>query len=145
MKNKWILCLMALGLSGCATILSGTSQTIHVKSIDSVSKETLTDVRCSVTDGSGGGSTIMTNPGSTKVSRARGSVVVNCSKPGYRQLNTSVGDNFNAVTLVNILFWPGFIVDAASGSYRKYPSHYLVSMEKIPTPEKKILKKTKKK
>lgn len=132
MKNKWVLglSLMTLGLSGCATILSGTSQTIHVKIIDQ-NKYALNDVRCSVTDGSGGGYTINTNPGSVKVSRSRGSVVINCSKTGYRQLNTAVGDNFNAVTLVNVLFWPGFIVDAASGSYRKYPSHYLVTMEKI--------------
>lgn len=63
--------------------------------------------------------------------RTSGGIQVQCRKDGYRQLNTAVGDDFNAVTLVNVLFWPGFIVDAVSGSYTKYPSHYLVSMEKI--------------
>ncbi|XVN44021.1 MAG: hypothetical protein RCG16_08350 [Rickettsia hoogstraalii] len=52
-------------------------------------------------------------------------------KEGYKQLNIAVGDNFNSVTLINVLFWPGFIVDALSGSYKKYPSHYLVAMENI--------------
>ena len=139
MKNKWILCLMALGLSGCATIFSGTTQTIHIKVIDA-NKQALSDVRCSVTDGTGGGYLITTNPGSAKVSKARGGVVVKCEKEGYKQLNTAVGDSFNPVTLVNILFWPGFIVDAASGSYRKYPSHYLVTMEKVKTENKTKIK-----
>jgi hypothetical protein len=72
----------------------------------------------------------MSNPGSAIVSRSNGSLQVNCKKEGYIQLNTAVGDSFNSTTLVNVLFWPGFIVDAVTGAYKKYPSHYVVSMEK---------------
>ncbi|AIL65251.1 hypothetical protein NOVO_04345 [Rickettsiales bacterium Ac37b] len=31
--------------------------------------------------------------------------------------------------LVNVLFWPGFIVDAATGAVHKAPSHITVFME----------------
>ncbi len=130
MKKIFAVGLVGLSLTGCATILSGTSQLVHVKAVDQ-NKKTLEGVRCSMTDGSGAGYVLGGNPGTVRVSKANGRLTVSCTKKGYRQLNTAVGDNFNAVTLVNVLFWPGFIVDAVSGSYRKFPSHYLVTMEKI--------------
>lgn len=142
-KNGILLSLIALGLSGCATIFSGTMQTIHIKAVDA-NNNPLSDIRCVATDGHGGGYTIMTNPGSVQVSR-KGAVVVKCVKEGYEQLNMAVGDSFNSVTLWNVFFWPGFIVDAASGSYRKFPSHYVVTMEKIKKVEKVVkIKKIKK-
>jgi len=70
------------------------------------------------------------NPATVMVNRGHGTINIDCSKPGYTQLNFAVGNSFNAVTIVNVLFWPGFIVDAASGSMKKYPSHYVVSMKK---------------
>jgi len=66
------------------------------------------------------------------MSAKKGSVQVNCVKEGYRQLDTSVGESFSGATALNVLFWPGLIVDAASGAYKKLPSHYVTSMEKIP-------------
>lgn len=119
----------ALLLSSCATILSGTSQTLNVRVVDD-NKELLDKVNCTVYDGGGGSYALTNNPGTVKVTRSGGSITVNCVKKGYKQLNTSVGDSFNAVTIANVLFWPGFIVDAASGSYKKYPSHYEVQMVK---------------
>lgn len=118
-------------LQGCATIFSSSTQTIHIKAVDNDTKEIIDDCSCVVTDGSGGSYVVTSNPGTANVHRSQGAVQVNCRKEGYRQINTSVGDSFNATTLVNVLFWPGFLVDAATGAYKKYPSHYLVNMEKI--------------
>ncbi|WP_218459933.1 hypothetical protein [Rickettsia sp. TH2014] len=118
-------------LSGCATIFSGTTQDIHGKVIDNKNNATLENVICTVSDGTGGSYALQNNPGIVKVRRTSGAVLVDCKKEGYKQLNIAVGDNFNSVTLINVLFWPGFIVDALSGSYKKYPSHYLVAMENI--------------
>ncbi|HJD59459.1 MAG TPA: hypothetical protein LFW20_02120 [Rickettsia endosymbiont of Omalisus fontisbellaquei] len=118
-------------LSGCATIFSGTTQDIHVKVIDNKNNTALENVVCTVTDGTGGNYVLPNNPGIVKVRRTSGAVLIDCKKEGYKQLNIAVGDNFNSVTLINVLFWPGFIVDALSGSYKKYPSHYLVAMENI--------------
>ena len=129
--KKFILVATMLAVSGCATVFSGTSQTIHVKAVDSATNDVLNGVSCTVTDGSGGTYAVAGNPGDVSVSKSTGGGLrVDCRKAGYRQLNTSVGDSFNAVTLVNVLFWPGFIVDGMSGAYKKYPSYYVVSMEK---------------
>ncbi|MBX3708619.1 MAG: hypothetical protein KIT56_01490 [Gammaproteobacteria bacterium] len=122
---------IALILTGCATILSGTSQVINVKVVNSADQSLLSNVSCTVTDGNGSTYSIVSNPAVINVSKGNGAIIINCRKPGYRQLNMAVGDNFNALTVVNVLFWPGFIVDAVSGAYKKYPSHYMISMEKM--------------
>lgn len=47
----------------------------------------------------------------------------------YKQLNMMVGESFNRATLLNILWLPGFAIDAVTGAYKQYPSHYVVTME----------------
>ena len=126
-----ITCCFSFLLQGCATIFSSSSQTIQIKAVDNDTKEVIDGCVCVVTDGSGGSYVVNGNPGSAIVHRSQGAVQVTCRKEDYRQLNTAVGDSFNATSIVNILFWPGFIVDAATGAYKKYPSHYLVNMEKV--------------
>ncbi len=118
-------------LQGCATIFSGTSQTINIQVVDSNTNTLLTNCNCIVIDGSGTQQLLATNPGVVTVSKAQGAVQVTCQKAGYRQLNIGVGESFNATTVVNVLFWPGFLVDAVTGAYKKLPSHYIVSMQKI--------------
>lgn len=130
-KNILPLISLTVLLQSCATVFSGTSQTIHIKSVETTTNQLLDGVNCIVTDGSGGNQTVIGNPGSVIVSRSNCNVQVTCKKEGYRQLNTAVGDSFNATSLVNVLFWPGFLVDVATGAYKKYPSHYVVSMERI--------------
>jgi hypothetical protein len=116
-------------MSGCATILSGSNQTINVKVLDE-NQELVTNAKCSITDGIGNVYPLVGNPATVTISKGTGAVIVNCKKPGYRQMNMAVGDNFNALTVVNVLFWPGFIVDVATGAYKKYPSHYMINMER---------------
>lgn len=128
--KKLAVMLGALILSGCATIFSGTSQTINVKVIDASNQQLLSNVSCTVSDGNGITHSIITNPAAISVSKGNGAIRIDCKKAGYKQLNMAVGDSFNALTVVNVLFWPGFIVDAVSGAYKKYPSHYQINMEK---------------
>lgn len=132
MKNiaKVSLVASAILLQGCATMFSGTNQTIKIEAVDNETKKPITGCHCTVTDGLGGQHIVTGNPGSATVSK-KGSVQVNCAKEGYRQINTAVGESFSGTTILNVFFWPGLIVDAASGAYKKLPSHYLVSMEKI--------------
>jgi hypothetical protein len=129
-----LACAVSLLLTGCATIFSGTTQNINIKAVDVKTSQEVDDIICKVTDGDGMEYPVLSNPGSVHVKRGPGALVVNCKKEGYKQLNISVGDSFNAVTLVNVLFWPGLIVDGLSGAYKKYPSHYVVSMEKVAAP-----------
>lgn len=120
----------ALAISGCATIVSGTTQDINVQVIDNANNQPLHGVSCTVFDGAGASQHITANPAVVTVAKGNGAIRIDCKKAGYKQMNMSVGDSFDAVTVVNVLFWPGFIVDAASGAYKKYPSHYVVSMQK---------------
>ena len=127
-KILLILSCSAFLLPGCATIFSSSTQVIQIKAVDHQTNELIDGCTCIVTDGSGGSYVVNSNPGPATVHRSQGAVQVTCRKEGYRQINTSVGDNFNATTVINVLFWPGFLVDAATGAYKKYPSHYLVNM-----------------
>ena len=129
MKKLLSLCSIVLALSGCATVFSGTTQTIHVQVIEKPNNNLSEGVSCTLMDNTGSTQPLTGNPAKVKISR-NGPATITCKKPGYTQINTMVGDSFNSVTLVNVLFWPGFIVDALSGSYKKYPSHYVITMEK---------------
>jgi len=131
MYKKLLVCISPLLFSGCATIFSGSTQNINIKVVESQNNELLEGIACTITDPSGGEYSVASNPAVvTGVRRGSGSLTVLCKKSGYKQLNVAVGDSFNNVTIVNLLFWPGFIVDGLSGAYKKYPSHYVVTMEK---------------
>lgn len=117
-------------LSGCATIVSGTTQQIQFQAIDEKTNETLDNVTCSVVDGRGVQYRVAGNPGHFTATKGNGALTPTCRKDGYKQTSVGVGDSFNAVTLVNVIFWPGFIVDAMSGAMKDYPSHMTVYMQK---------------
>ncbi|RZI47440.1 hypothetical protein EDM53_02010 [Rickettsiales endosymbiont of Peranema trichophorum] len=117
-------------LTCCATLISGTSQNISVKVVDSSTNENLADVKCTVTDGKGLTYVLNTNPGHILVHKGNGPLHPDCRKEGYVQKSFGMGDSFNAVTIANVLFWPGFIVDAASGAMKDYPSHMTIIMER---------------
>ena len=129
--QKFILLISSLFyLSSCATVFSGSSQNIKLQVLEDSTKLPIDSVRCTVNDGYGD-YVISSNPATVRVKKGSGSIAVSCVKENYRQLNTMVGDSFNAVSLVNVIFWPGFFVDAMSGAYKSYPSHYTITMEKI--------------
>lgn len=116
-------------LSGCATVLTGTSQNITLQAINAKTNEPLEDVVCTIRDSNGMIYAVPSNPGTVNINKGRGGLIPQCKKDGYKQLSYGVGDSFNAITIVNVLFWPGFLVDAATGSLNKYPSHISVMME----------------
>lgn len=121
--------VLALLLTSCATVFSGTTQTINVKAVYEGTSEIAKNAKCIVTDGQGVQYHV-SNPGSVSVAKGTGSLQVQCSEPGYKQGRVGYGQNFNAISFVNVLFWPGFIVDAVTGSMHKYPSHAVVELVK---------------
>lgn len=129
LKNIILTVGVSALLSSCATLISGTSQSVKFQVIDS-ENHILDGAKCTITDGDGGMYAVYMNPGTVKIKRTDGLLTVKCTKAGYKQSNVSVGNSFNKTTLVNILWWPGFIVDGFSGAYTKYPSHYTIMMEK---------------
>lgn len=133
LKNISLLAVFSvfLAMAGCATILSGSTQTIAVQALNANTQERLSDVRCTITDGQGNVYTLSDVPGTVMVTKGKGALNFDCRKKGYRQTNVGAGESFNAWTVANVLFWPGFLVDAATGALQKYPSHFTVLMSPI--------------
>jgi len=127
--KKLFLVAILFSITSCATIFSGTSQVINVKAVNSKNNEAINGAVCSISDSNGVVYALQSNPGSVSVKRGQGALNPICKKDKFKQVSYAVGDSFNAVTIVNILFWPGFIVDAVTGSMNKYPSHIVVMME----------------
>ncbi len=117
-----------LSIGGCATVFTGSSQSINVQAIDARTQELLPGARCVVIDGNGNPLHVPSNPGRVLVDKGKGNLNVKCSLAGYHQSHIGVGQSFNAWSVVNVLFWPGIIVDAATGAIQKYPSHITVLM-----------------
>lgn len=119
---------LTVSLAGCATIMTGSSQQVNVQAIDANTHQVLPGAVCTVVDGEGNTLPVPSNPGTVLVNKGKGTLQVRCTRPGYRQSQIGVGQSFNAWTIVNVLFWPGLIVDAASGAMQKYPSYITVLM-----------------
>ncbi|MBA2654150.1 MAG: hypothetical protein H0U71_03665 [Gammaproteobacteria bacterium] len=125
------LSLLPLFISGCATIVSGTTQPIHLQAIDYQTHEIIPGAVCTLTDSKGRTYGFNSNPGTVVVTKGQGALVACCQKPGYFQKQVGIGQSFNAWTIANvILFWPGVFVDAYSGAMQKYPSHITVLMDR---------------
>ncbi|MBX9585699.1 MAG: hypothetical protein K2X50_00430 [Gammaproteobacteria bacterium] len=126
---KTILPVAVITLSGCATVFTGTTQSIQVQAVDSGTHNLISGARCTVIDGQGAEFVVGTNPGSVILTKGKGALNVRCVRPGYVQKQVGVGQSFNAWTIVNVLFWPGVLVDAVTGAIQQYPSHITVLME----------------
>lgn len=108
--------ILAVLATGCATITSGTSQTIAVTTEPA-------GADCQFTrDGKLVGR-INPTPGVMPVSKASGNIGVSCTKEDYQPTVGSVSSEFQAMTFGNILLGGiiGVAVDAASGAMNKYP------------------------
>lgn len=129
-KVFFAVSVFSLFASGCATIVSGTTQPIHLQVIDCQTHEIIPGAMCTLCDQSGRSYVFHSNPGTVIVTKGQGALVAHCQRPGYIQKEVGIGQSFNSWTIANvILFWPGVIVDAMSGAMQNYPSHITVLME----------------
>lgn len=122
--------LLAALLPGCATITSGTSQSIAV----------LTEppgASCRLSRGDGIIAVVNPTPGTVNVSKSVIDIAINCSNPKHSPGTSVVQSSFQAATLGNILIGGviGLAVDAASGAMGKYPENVTVVMAPLVTPD----------
>lgn len=102
--------ILSLGflLTGCSTMFGTSNRTISVNS----SPENATIYL----NGQEYGGT----PGNIKIGNPTiNSYVVTVKAPGFKTYSEAVETSFQWVGLWNILFWPGFIVDALTGDMMK--------------------------
>ncbi|MDB5416465.1 MAG: hypothetical protein JWR10_4800 [Rubritepida sp.] len=119
-----IIALLGLVLtSACATITTGTSQSITVTSEP-------TQAICQVHREGLLVGAVNPTPGTLTVSRSSRDMTVRCERAGHQPGVAALPANFQAMTLGNILFGGliGLAVDASSGAISQYPAAVHVTM-----------------
>ena len=108
--------LVGAMLVGCATVVSGTTQTIGVNTDPEGADCQFR--RKGVLVGR-----VNPTPGTMQVDKDQESVSVLCTKEGFDDTAGIIGSEFQAMTLGNVLLGGviGVVVDAASGAMMKYP------------------------
>ena len=119
-----------LGLTSCAGIVEGTSQTITVNTVPPGA--TCRFDRAGVQLG-----TIATTPGNLVIKRkSENDVVITCEKPGFQQTSYLNKSGTAAATFGNILFGGviGAIDDQRTGAAYKYDGTVTVTLSPAPAP-----------
>ena len=118
LRASLALLFVVLGtmLAGCATVVSGTTQTVGVNTDPEGADCQFT--RKGVLVGR-----VNPTPGTIQIGKDYESVSVLCQKEGFDDTAGVIGSEFQAMTLGNILLGGliGVVVDAASGAMTKYP------------------------
>lgn len=129
---KKIASTLLLLLSSCATLVSGSTQTITLKVVNATDNSYINGASCIVTDGQGSSNVYRVDPNPLKITIHKGhhDLSLQCSKAGYIHAKTIAGENITATTVGNIFFLPGFAVDAVTGAYKKYPANITIQMKK---------------
>jgi hypothetical protein len=125
MKLTAVAAVAALGvtMSGCASIIAGTSQDI------SVSTPPAEGARCVLS--SRAGSSEVTTPGVVHVEKSGHDIQASCAKAGFAPASTIIASGVEPWTFGNIIFGGliGVVVDWATGAIHKYPSHVQIPMQ----------------
>ena len=113
---------MGIALSGCATIVDGSSQSV------SVSTSPVQGAACTLTNSEG--TWYLTSPGSVQVHKTKNDLTVTCTKDGYQPGSQVAVSKFGGATFGNIVAGGGIgaIVDAASGANYYYDSPVIVPL-----------------
>ena len=116
MRLSQLLASIVLGfaLSGCATIIKGTTQSI------SLTTPPTNGATCELKNSEG--TWYVTTPGSVTVHKTKTDLVVTCTKDGFQNATATIPARFNGVTAGNIILGGlvGITVDAASGANYGY-------------------------
>jgi hypothetical protein len=124
MKLFILAAVAASGLivSGCATIIQGTTQSVSVATTPE------SGAQCTLKNSEG--SWFVTSPGNATVHKTKNDLTVDCVKAGYTDAHTTAISHFGGTTAGNILAGGiiGIGVDAASGANYHYDSPITVPL-----------------
>ncbi|MDR3492820.1 MAG: PEGA domain-containing protein [Gammaproteobacteria bacterium] len=99
--------VLTLLTAGCASICGDNSKIVHVNSRPGNASVYMNHMPVGET------------PVTVTVPSTWSPTLLTFKKKGYQTETTQINNAFQPVGLVNILFWPGFIVDAVSGNMMK--------------------------
>lgn len=124
---KAVLVLSLALLSGCATVISGTSQVVTISTLPGAAT-------CTVYRAGEPAQSIALTPGNVRLKRDRKDLTITCAKEGYQTVTAQQKAEFSGVMFGNFAFLPsllapiGFVVDGASGASFYYPSEIRLGM-----------------
>jgi uncharacterized protein YceK len=131
MKHILFPLLAAVSLSGCATIMEGTTQSVTVAT-------TPPGAHCTIDREGGRIGEIATTPGSLQLNKSGKDLSITCVKAGYQTATIAQSPDFSGTTFGNIIIGGGIgaIADAASGANYKYPTQVNVALapDGLPAP-----------
>jgi len=128
MKTSAVAAIAALGVavSGCATIVSGQSQTVAISTAPSNHAVcTLSNPR---------GTWRVNTPGRVKVKRSKEDMDVSCKAPGFADATGTISSDFQMWTLGNIILGGivGLVVDWSTGATNDYEHRIQIPMDPAP-------------
>ena len=126
---KVVFVLLLAMLSACATLVTGSSQSITVSTNPPAANCTLDRVGARI-------GAVSSTPGSVLVEKSKNNLSVTCSKDGFQTATVVREPSFNGATLGNLILGgpAGLIIDAASGATFKYPDDIRLDMAANPLP-----------
>lgn len=126
--NKTILAaILTLSMSGCATVIQGTEDTVNVRAIDAVTEDT----KCTLSSSEGTWYT-QGKRDTVTVERDWNDLTVHCENETQEGIKTVESDTQFGWVLVDILVDFCIIscpIDASTGAMFSYPSEINVEME----------------
>lgn len=117
---------LAFGLTGCASIVSGTNQVVSVQT--TAPNKDANGATCKLENDKG--VYFVTTPGTVTVHRAFGDMTVKCEKAGFAPGLATFKSTTKAMMAGNLIFGGviGAGVDAASGAAYDYPALLQIPM-----------------
>lgn len=135
MKNITILALIiAVSLmQGCATVTTGTTQTISVETQPP-------GASCKLTRGGENIGFVNPTPGSVSISKDKDNFTLECELDGHERTVKTINSNFQGMTLGNAILGGviGLAVDAASGAMNEYPTSISLRLHPSEFPSQQV-------
>jgi hypothetical protein len=125
--------ILAIGLSGCATVLESNQQELMVQAIEN--NQELIGVGCVLSNPAGRWYVLA--PGKVMVQKSTGDLQVDCKKDGGSAGTDSVASKLNNTGLwgnIVVTAGIGYFVDKRTGAGFDYPSTLTVIMRSAPAP-----------
>lgn len=121
---RTLLILSVIGLSGCSTIVEGSSQRIFI--------DTRPDGAECVLERNGETIATVKTPVNALVEKSKYDINIYCNKKGYKEAHYRNHSGIEDATLGNLILGGGigWAIDSATGSDNKYEPSVIITMEK---------------
>ena len=108
MTKLALLCALILSISGCASIAGDNTRAVRVESKPAGAAIYVDNQQYGVTPA------VVNLP-----TYIYGGKSITLKKPGYQEQAMMVNTKFQPIALLDIFFWPTFVIDAATGNLVK--------------------------